>query len=170
MIIVRILTGLRFSFGFRLNISMNSISPISTICIQLITQYQHPTQRFLAKGMVYRHGANVCWTALDGSCLGRASGTCSRKNCWDKLHQQLEEWELTPQGVFFCFFLSHVKSVIHCFDKNGVKTPDGFLCLRLVDGVWPYLTWTSSRHYDQSPSTVAGATPKTIRRQTGLSL
>ena len=123
MIIVRILTGLRFSFGFSLNISMNSISTISTICIQLITQYQHHAQRFLAKGMVYRHGANVCWTALDGSCLGWASGTCSRKNCWDKLHKWLEAWELTPQGVFFCFFLSHVKSVIHCFDKNGVKTP-----------------------------------------------
>ena len=76
-------------------------------------------------------------------------------------------FRLTSQGFLFCFFLSHVKSVIHCFDKNGVKTPDGFLCLRLVDGVWPYLTWTSSRHYDQSPSTVAGATPKTIRRLTG---
>ena len=64
----------------------------------------HPAQRFLAKGMVYRHGANVCWTALDGSCLGRASGTCSRKNCWDKLHWQLEAWELTPQGVVILFF------------------------------------------------------------------
>lgn len=53
-IIVRILTGLQLSFGFRLNISMNSISQINPICIQLITQYQHPAQRFLAKGMVYR--------------------------------------------------------------------------------------------------------------------
>ena len=106
IIIVRILTGLRFSFGFSLNISMNSISQISTIWIQLITQYQHHAQRFLANGMVYRHGANVCWTALDGSCLGWASGTRSRKNCWDKLHQWLEVWELTPQGVFYSVFVN----------------------------------------------------------------
>ena len=55
------------------------------------------------RSSVYRHEANVCWTAHDGSCLGWASGTRSRKNCWDKLHQWLEVWELTPKGVFILF-------------------------------------------------------------------
>ena len=76
----------------------------------------------------------LCWLGWWCAC------GCARKK--QNKNRYADEWE------------------IHCFDKNGVKTPDGFLCLRLVDGVWPYLTRTSSRHYDQSPSTVAGATQK----------
>ena len=99
-IIVRILTGLQLSFGFRLNISMNSISQISTICIQLITQYKHPAQRFLAKGMVYRL-MHFVWRQPRLREMGHG-GENSFSQGMAKLHQQAEGTECV-RGFYSVF-------------------------------------------------------------------
>ena len=115
------------------------------------TEYKHPV------------GQTLMLRVYDGGCLW-----CTYVNEIHDVQQRHSPscvWRhFAPQGDKQDKNRCADEREIHCFDKNGVKTPDGFLCLRLVDGVWPYLTRTSSRHYDQFPSTVAGATPKTTRR------